>query len=146
MTMTTNTLAAVAFSCALLTAASCAPTSPGAVGAGAGAPAIETNDDGDFGSDPDVGISIGSEPPVTESPVTEPPNTSVASEPGDSTQPTGAWFTYHICASLEYSCTNVRAAFCISQSDQEVRGRCRSHLLDSAVSWQNYCYNEFNAE
>jgi hypothetical protein len=117
---------------------------------GTRAPMFEPEDDGDFGGDPDVGAGIGSGPSVTEPSViepwvTEPPSMNVGSEPGDSARPQG-WFTYHVCVALKQSCSDVRSAFCVSQPDGAVRGRCRSHVYDSSVSWQNYCYNEFNAE
>ncbi|APR87799.1 hypothetical protein A7982_13148 [Minicystis rosea] len=52
-------------------------------------------------------------------------------------------FTYRLCSLLKGSSTVVRAAFCLSQPACDVRGRCFSHLGDSAVSWGNWCYNEF---
>jgi hypothetical protein len=77
--MTINTLAAVVFSCALLTAASCAPTSPWAVGAGGDAPAIATQDDDDVGSDP----GIGSDPNWSWSP----PSVDPVGDPGPDPDP-----------------------------------------------------------
>jgi hypothetical protein len=51
----------VSLACSLL-AASCGSPGPETEGTGGGAPTLETKDDSDFGSDPDVGGSIGSVP------------------------------------------------------------------------------------
>ena len=147
----------VSISCALVNV-SCVQSgtaTPEAASAGGGAPALETKDDGDpFGSDPGLGGGIGSERPVIHV-GTDPSSTDVGSGPpstsaqsgsgGSAAQPEGR-FTYNVCALLKNACANVRSAFCISQPDPAVRAKCRSHLFDSPVSWQNYCYNEFYDE
>lgn len=52
-------------------------------------------------------------------------------------------FTYRICVLLRGGPTSARVAFCVSQPQGDVRGRCFSHLHDGPVSWSNWCYSEF---
>jgi hypothetical protein len=79
----------------------------------------------------DVDAAVGSEPPFGAQPF----EGDVASE--------SDWFTYRVCVLLKASSRIPRAAFCLSQPDGGVRGRCFSHLLDSPTSWATWCYNEF---
>jgi hypothetical protein len=128
----------------VLIIASCAssPSPPNANGRVDGPP-LTVQDDGDPPSDPDVGAGIGSEPP--SSGWNEPPAGPEASASGSSPAPEG-WFTYHVCVLLKRSCDGPRVAFCNSQPDVQVRGRCFSHVKDSPVAWENWCYNEFRNE
>jgi hypothetical protein len=136
--------AAVAVSCALLTASCVQGPAEVSETYGEGPAAIETKDDGDpFGGDPDLGAGIGSEPPASTV-GSGPPSTSAGSSTGGSAAEPEGRFAYKVCVLLEGSSELVRVAFCNSQPDRLVRGRCFCHLKDSPVSWQNWCYNEFS--
>ncbi len=93
--MAPNTVAAVVFSCAFLTLASCAPTSPGAAGAGRGAPAVETQDDDDVGSDPGIGSDVGGNPNWSWSPPADvavpDPGPDPDPDPGSGADPMGGY-------------------------------------------------------
>jgi len=123
----------VSVSC-VLGAASCVQRADAPSGAGRASdeePArIQTIDDGDTGCDPDLGIPG------------EPTGTSRAREL-DALREAGDGFTHRVCVLLKGGPTTARVAFCLSQPARDVRWRCFSHLEDSAVSWANWCYNEF---
>jgi hypothetical protein len=52
-------------------------------------------------------------------------------------------FRYSLCVLLKCATPQVRAAFCVSQPESDVRARCYAHRYDNAVGWANWCYAEF---
>lgn len=91
---------------------------------------MEMRDESDVDGDLDLDIS------------SELPGGSGASEL-DGFCEAGDGFTYRLCVLLKGGPMPARLAFCVSQPRPDVRGRCRSHVFDSPVSWANWCYNEF---
>lgn len=49
-----------------------------------------------------------------------------------------------LCRMLAYDREDTRAAFCRSQPDAGVRGRCWAHYKKSAIAWLGWCRNEFS--
>lgn len=76
-------------------------------GVGGHVPAIETTDDGDpFGSDPDVGGDIGSDPPASDPGSSSWSTPNEPSEPGDSSNEEGVHlFKTVTCSPDEYGAT-----------------------------------------
>jgi hypothetical protein len=49
-----------------------------------------------------------------------------------------------LCRLLAYDNEDVRAAFCRSQPQADVRGRCWEKYKKSAFAWLGWCKNEFS--
>jgi hypothetical protein len=64
----------------------------------------------------------------------------------ESTEIAAGNLTYYTCVAVQNSSETVRAVFCGSLPTYPLRGQCYSHLKDSPVKWQNYCYDAFYEE
>lgn len=112
-----------------------------AEGAG-GAPLIETTDDDSFGSDPDVGAGIGSEPPASNT------DTALSSErnpyyPAPSEEPrVDDPLMLKRCLDLIPASVPRKDEFCRSLADNGARGRCWKNRW-SRLAWTGWCYAEF---
>lgn len=90
----------------------------------------------------DVQCSAGDPTGKAQQGKTEPGNVQCsANEPTGEAQQ--AFSRLALCLMLSLDPGLVKAAFCKSQPEPDVRARCWSKILLGPVAWVNWCHNEF---
>ena len=111
---------------------------------GAGGALVETQDEGDFGSESPIDLGASPPPPsvpLPGSPFGERTPGDAAPEPAS-----GGNLTYYACIFVKNSSETLRRTFCGSLPAVRLRAVCYSHLNDGPTKLQNYCYDTFYNE